>query len=270
MAILNTTPDSFSDGGSLYRHGRLSTDAVLTRGEHLLNEGADLIDIGGESTRPGALPVSVSEELDRVIPAVEALAARFDATISVDTSSPEVMAAAAAAGAALINDVRSLTRPGALEAAVETGLPVCLMHTLGEPQSMQNNPQYRDVVGEVLDYLFDRMDACVLAGLPRERVILDPGFGFGKTLEHNLSLFAALPRFVASGRPVLVGVSRKTMIGQTLGRPVNERVFGSVALALMAAQQGAAVIRVHDIAATRDVLDMHAAVLHAQLGKPGK
>lgn len=264
MAILNTTPDSFSDGGSLYRDGRLSNDAILRRCGRLIEEGADLIDIGGESTRPGAVPVSAAEELDRVIPAVEAITARFDVAVSVDTSAPEVMTAAAAAGAALINDVRALTRPGALEAAVQAQLPVCLMHTLGEPQSMQNNPHYSDVVDEVLDFLLDRLDVCTLAGIPRERLILDPGFGFGKTLDHNLSLFAALSRFVASGQPVLVGVSRKSMVGQALGRAVNERVFGSVALALMAAQQGAAVVRVHDVAATRDVLEMHAAVLDAQ------
>lgn len=264
MAILNTTPDSFSDGGSLYRDGRLNNDAVLKRCERLIEEGADLIDVGGESTRPGADPVSGAEELERVIPVVEAIAARFDVAVSVDTSSPAVMKAAATAGAALINDVRALTRPGAVDAARHTGLPVCLMHTLGEPQSMQNDPQYRDVVSEVLDYLLDRLDACVLAGIPRERLILDPGFGFGKTLQHNLTLFAALPRFVATGLPVLVGVSRKSMVGQVLGRPVNERVHGSVALALMAAQQGAAVVRVHDVAATRDALAMHAAVLAVQ------
>ena len=264
MAILNTTPDSFSDGGSLYRDGRLNNDAVLKRCERLIEEGADLIDVGGESTRPGADPVSGAEELERVIPVVEAIAARFDVAVSVDTSSPAVMKAAATAGAALINDVRALTRPGAVDAARHTGLPVCLMHTLGEPQSMQNDPQYRDVVSEVLDYLLDRLDACVLAGIPRERLILDPGFGFGKTLQHNLTLFAALPRFVATGLPVLVGVSRKSMVGQVLGRPVNERVHGSVALALMAAQQGAAVVRVHDVAATCDALAMHAAVLAAQ------
>lgn len=264
MAILNITPDSFSDGGSLYRDGELSSNAILAHCERLVEEGADLIDIGGESTRPGAVPVNVAEELDRVIPAVEAITARFDIAVSVDTSSPEVMTAAAAGGATLINDVRSLTRPGALEAAVQTRLPVCLMHTLGEPQSMQDHPQYGSVVDEVLDFLLERLDACVLAGIPRERLILDAGFGFGKTLDHNLTLFAALPRFVASGLPILVGVSRKSMIGQVLGRPVNERVFGSVALALMAAQQGAAVVRVHDVAATRDVLDMHTAVLNAQ------
>lgn len=264
MAILNTTPDSFSDGGSLHREGRLNSEAVLARCEQLVTAGADLIDIGGESTRPGADPVSVAEELDRVIPAVETVAARFDVPVSVDTSSAEVMTAAALAGAQMINDVRALTRPGALEAAVRTALPVCLMHTKGEPRSMQSDPQYRDVVAEVLDYLLDRLDACVLAGIPRERLLLDPGFGFGKTLDHNLALFASLPRFVATGQSVLVGVSRKSMIGQTLGRPVSERVHGSVALALMAAQQGAAVVRVHDVAATRDVLAMHSAVLSAQ------
>lgn len=264
MAILNTTPDSFSDGGSLYRDGRLSSEAVLARCERLIEEGADLIDVGGESTRPGAHPVGVTEELERVVPVVEAITSRFDVAVSVDTSSPEVMTAAATAGAALINDVRALTRPGALEAALHTGLPVCLMHTLGEPQSMQDDPQYGDVVSEVLDYLLDRLDACVLAGIPRERVVLDPGFGFGKTLRHNLTLFAALPRFIATGLPVLVGVSRKSMVGQVLDRPVDERVHGSVALALMAAQQGAALVRVHDVAATHDALVMHEAVLDAQ------
>lgn len=264
MAILNTTPDSFSDGGCLYRKGRLDTEAVLARCEQLVMEGADIIDVGGESTRPGAVQVSVDEELERVIPVVEAIAARFDVPISIDTSSPEVMVAAMTAGAAMINDVRALTRAGALSAAVRSGLPACLMHTLGEPHVMQENPQYGDVTAEVLDYLLDRVDASVLAGLPRERLLIDPGFGFGKTFDHNLALFAALPRFVATGLPVLVGVSRKSMIGQALGRPVNQRLHGSVALALMAAQQGVAVVRVHDVAPTRDALKMRAAVLNAQ------
>ncbi len=261
MAILNVTPDSFSDGGLVHRGGRSDLDAVLRRCETLVSEGADLIDVGGESTRPGADPVPVAEELERVVPTVEAIARRFDVPVSVDTSSPAVMTAAAQAGAALINDVRALTRPGALAAAAETGLPVCLMHTLGEPRTMQDAPRYEDVATEVLDYLLARLDACVLGGIPRQRLLLDPGFGFGKTLAHNLALFAALPRFVAAGLPVLVGVSRKSMVGQVLNRPVNDRVHGSVALALMAAQQGVAMVRVHDVAATRDVLDMHRAVI---------
>ncbi|GGE54625.1 dihydropteroate synthase [Halopseudomonas oceani] len=251
MGILNVTPDSFSDGG---RFNRL--DAALQHVEHMIAAGAALIDVGGESTRPGAEPVSVAEELQRVVPVVEAIAARFDVVISVDTSTPEVMTASAAAGAGMINDVRALERPGALEAARATGLPVCLMHRQGEPDMMQLAPRYASVLDEVNAYLQSRVEACEEAGIARERLILDPGFGFGKTLEHNLQLFAHLRDLRPSGLPVLVGVSRKSMIGQALDRPVDQRLYGSLALAALATEAGAAILRVHDVAETADVVRM--------------
>ena len=251
MGILNVTPDSFSDGG---RFNRL--DAALQHVEHMIAAGAALIDVGGESTRPGAEPVSVAEELQRVVPVVEAIAARFDVVISVDTSTPEVMTASAAAGAGMINDVRALERPGALEAARATGLPVCLMHRQGEPDMMQLAPRYASVLDEVNAYLQSRVEACEEAGIARERLILDPGFGFGKTLEHNLQLFAHLRDLRPLGLPVLVGVSRKSMIGQALDRPVDQRLYGSLALAALATEAGAAILRVHDVAETADVVRM--------------
>jgi dihydropteroate synthase len=251
MGILNVTPDSFSDGG---RFNRL--DAALQHVEHMIAAGAALIDVGGESTRPGAEPVSVAEELQRVVPVVEAIAARFDVVISVDTSTPEVMTASAAAGAGMINDVRALERPGALEAARATGLPVCLMHRQGEPDMMQLAPRYASVLDEVNADLQSRVEACEEAGIARERLILDPGFGFGKTLEHNLQLFAHLRDLRPSGLPVLVGVSRKSMIGQALDRPVDQRLYGSLALAALATEAGAAILRVHDVAETADVVRM--------------
>lgn len=254
MGVLNTTPDSFSDGGSYYRDGRLSLDIALSRAEHMVAEGAAILDIGGESTRPGALPVGEQEELDRVVPLVEAIAARLDAVISVDTSTPAVMTAAAAAGAGLINDVRALGRPGALRAAADSGLPVCLMHMQGEPGTMQQAPHYEDVVREVGDYLEQRVQACREAGIARERILLDPGFGFGKTDEHNLALLRGLDRLAPAEMPVLAGLSRKSMIGRLLGREVDERLPGSLALAMLAAQRGARILRVHDVAATVDVL----------------
>ena len=260
MGILNLTPDSFSDGGSLYRGDQVDLERVLYRAQQLIDEGADLLDLGGESTRPGADKVVLSAELDRVLPVLEALYSRFDIPLSVDTSSPELMAEAAGSGAAMLNDVRALARMGALAAAAESGLPVCLMHSLGEPQVMQNNPQYQDVVAEVLAFLRQRISACEKAGISRSRLVLDPGFGFGKTLEQNLSLFRALPALVAEGLPVLVGVSRKSMIGAILNKPVEQRLYGSTALAVLAAQSGAAIIRVHDVAATVDSLKMLEAV----------
>jgi len=228
--------------------------------EALLAEGANIIDVGGESTRPNATPVSVSEELSRVIPIVEAINARFDVPVSVDTSAPEVIAAAARAGAAMINDVRALQCPGALEAVAIAGLPVCLMHMSGEPRMMQNNPCYRDVVQEVETFLLARVNACVAAGITPENILLDPGFGFGKTLEHNLTLFRSLSELRALGFPLLVGVSRKSMIGAILDKPVDQRMVGSVALAMLAAQQGVGILRVHDVAATADVLKIMRAV----------
>ena len=260
MGILNLTPDSFSDGGNLYCGDKIDLDTVLYRAQHLIDAGADLLDIGGESTRPGASKVELNEEVARVLPVLEALLSRFDIPLSVDTSSPALMVEAASSGAELLNDVRALGRAGALEAATVTGLPICLMHSLGEPQVMQDNPLYRDVVVDVIGFLRQRITACEKAGISRSRLILDPGFGFGKTLEQNLSLFRALPALVAEGLPVMVGVSRKSMIGTILNKPVEQRVFGSAALALLAAQAGAAIVRVHDVAATVDSLKILEAI----------
>lgn len=259
MGILNVTPDSFSDGGRF-----AARDAALRHAIEMVAGGASLIDIGGESTRPGARPVSPVEELERVAPVVEAIAAELDVIISLDTSTPAVMREGARLGAGLINDVRALRREGALEAAADTGLPVCLMHMLGEPGNMQQNPQYRDVVSEVRDFLAARMSACVDAGIPVERLILDPGFGFAKTLAHNLSLFKRLEALHALGRPLLVGVSRKTMIGQALGREMHERLPGGLALAALAVAKGACILRVHDVAETVDAVRMIAAVQAAE------
>lgn len=254
MGILNTTPDSFSDGGDLYQTSHLSLDLALKRAEQMLAEGADIIDVGGESTRPGASPVSAQQELDRVIPVVEALVNKLDALVSVDTSRAVVMRESAAKGAGLINDVRALQLDGALVAATDTGLPVCLMHMQGQPTTMQQAPVYSDVVEEVGDFLKARIHACQLAGIPRSRILVDPGFGFGKTLAHNLALLKRLPELAVLGVPVLVGLSRKSMLGQLLNRNVDERLPGSLALAMASAQRGASIIRVHDVAATKDVL----------------
>ncbi|MEE4086224.1 dihydropteroate synthase [Pseudomonas viridiflava] len=259
MGILNATPDSFSDGG---RYSQL--DAALRHAQEMVAAGATLIDVGGESTRPGARPVSPAEEVDRVAPVVERIARELDVIISVDTSTPEVIVESARLGAGLINDVRSLRRPGALEAAAATGLPVCLMHMLGEPGDMQDNPHYQDLVGEVSAFLADRMERCESAGIPKDRIILDPGFGFAKTLEHNLSLFRHMEALHALGRPLLVGVSRKSMIGAVLGRPVGERLIGGLALAALAMTKGARILRVHDVAETADVVRMIAAVEAAE------
>lgn len=258
MGILNVTPDSFSDGGRF-----LHLDQAMRHVEQMLAEGATLIDVGGESTRPGADPVSPAQELDRVIPVVEAIKRRFETVVSVDTSTPEVMRSAAAAGAGLINDVRALQRPGALEAAAATGLPVCLMHMQGDPQSMQQAPRYTSVIDEVSAFLVERAAACALAGIGAERLLLDPGFGFGKTLEHNLQLFAGMHCLLPRGLPLLVGVSRKSMIGQLLGRPVDQRLAGGLALATLAVRAGARIIRVHDVAATVDAVRMTEAVMAA-------
>ncbi|WP_122437184.1 dihydropteroate synthase [Pseudomonas viridiflava] len=259
MGILNATPDSFSDGG---RYSQL--DAALRHAQEMVAAGATLIDVGGESTRPGARPVSPAEEVDRVAPVVELIARELDVIISVDTSTPEVIVESARLGAGLINDVRSLRRPGALQAAAATGLPVCLMHMLGEPGDMQDNPHYQDLIGEVSAFLTDRMERCEAAGIPKDRIILDPGFGFAKTLEHNLSLFRHMEALHALGRPLLVGVSRKSMIGAVLGRPVGERLIGGLALAALAMTKGARILRVHDVAETADVVRMIAAVEAAE------
>ena len=255
MGILNVTPDSFSDGGCFNR-----LDAALRHAEAMVKAGATLIDIGGESTRPGAPLVSEQEELERVCPAVEAIARELDVIISVDTSTAAVMRESARLGANLINDVRSLQRPGALAAAAESGLPVCLMHMRGEPGTMQDDPHYPDIYAEVHDFLAERMAACERAGIPRARIVLDPGFGFAKTLEHNLRLFQQLERLHEFGLPLLVGVSRKSMIGKVLDRPVGERLYGSLALAALAVARGAQIVRVHDVVETVDVVRMIAAV----------
>ena len=255
MGILNVTPDSFSDGGRF-----AALDAALRHAEAMVQAGATLIDVGGESTRPGAPVVLPQEELDRVAPVVERIARELDVIISVDTSAPIVMTEVARLGAGLINDVRSLRREGALQAAAATGLPVCLMHMLGEPGDMQDNPRYEDLVGEVSGFLADSMARCAAAGIGPERIVLDPGFGFAKTLQHNLSLFKHMEALHALGRPLLVGVSRKSMVGQTLNRPVAERLYGSLALAALAMTKGARILRVHDVAETVDVVRMIAAV----------
>ncbi|NND43836.1 MAG: dihydropteroate synthase [Xanthomonadales bacterium] len=258
MGILNVTPDSFSDGGDW-----LSPREAVLHAHHMATAGADIIDIGGESTRPGADPVPVQQELDRVIPVIEALWAETRIPISIDTSKPEVMRAAAEAGAGMINDVFALRREGALEAAAALGLPVCLMHMQGEPRSMQSEPEYQDVTTEVREFLLQRATDCEAAGIARENILLDPGFGFGKRLEHNLELLRGLPELAAQGYPVLAGLSRKSMLGEITGRRVGNRAAGSVALALLAAQAGAAVLRVHDVAETRDVLKVLEAVFPA-------
>lgn len=261
MAVINVTPDSFSDGGRFVRNGRIAVDAVLAQVESAISNGAQLIDVGGESTRPGAAVVPEQEELARVVPVVEAIAQRFDIIISVDTSSPAVICESARVGAGLINDVRSLTRDGALQAAAQSGLPVCAMHMNGEPQVMQQQPRYDDVVGEVIDFLQARVAAYRAAGITEDRIVLDPGFGFGKTLEHNLTLFRALPRLKALGYPLLVGVSRKTMVGAITGRDVAQRMPGSIVLAALAAERGAAILRAHDVAETADALAIASAVM---------
>jgi dihydropteroate synthase len=259
MGILNATPDSFSDGG---RFNQL--DVALRHAEAMVAAGATLIDVGGESTRPGARVVSPLEELERVAPVVEALNRELDVIISVDTSTPAVIRESARLGAGLINDVRSLRRDGALDAAAATGLPVCLMHMLGEPGNMQDDPHYQDLLGEVSAFLVERMDACAAVGIPAERIILDPGFGFAKSLDHNLSLFKHMEALHALGRPLLVGVSRKSMIGGVLGRAVGERLYGGLALAALAMVKGARILRVHDVAETIDVVRMIAAVESAE------
>lgn len=259
MGILNVTPDSFSDGGRFNR-----VDAALRHAAAMVEAGARLIDVGGESTRPGACEVSPAQELDRVAPVVEAINRELDVIVSVDTSTPLVMREAARLGAGLINDVRSLRREGALNAASESGLPVCLMHMRDEPTTMQVDPRYEDLLGEVSAYLVERMAACVASGIPENRIVLDPGFGFAKTLAHNLSLFKHLHALQDLGRPLLVGVSRKSMIGHALGRDVDQRLAGSLALAALAALQGVSILRVHDVAETVDVVRMLAAVDAAQ------
>jgi len=251
MGILNVTPDSFSDGGIF-----LSREAAIAHALMMVEEGADLIDVGGESTRPGAQAIPVQEELDRVIPVIEAIARAVPVPISIDTSKPEVMRAAVAAGAGLINDVRALREPGAIETASALQIPVCLMHMQGEPRSMQEHPAYNDVAIDVRDFLQARIDACTAAGIPHQRIVLDPGFGFGKTVEHNLEILRRLGELRALGAPILAGLSRKSMIGALFGLPVENRLHASVALALIAVQNGATMLRVHDVRATREAIRM--------------
>ncbi len=258
MGILNVTPDSFSDGGRFDKPAK-----ALPRVRQMIAEGADIIDIGGESTRPGASAVSIEEELHRVLPLIEAIRAESDIPISVDTSKAPVMLQAVEAGANMINDVRALRDNGALEAVAGLAVPVCLMHMQGEPRSMQNQPRYQNVVEEVLQFLLQRAEICAAAGIRRDRIIIDPGFGFGKSLQHNLALFQALQRFVATGLPVLVGVSRKSMIGQVLNVPVEERMPASVALAGLASWLGVAILRVHDVQPTVHAVRMCRAIKNA-------
>ncbi|MFB9068070.1 dihydropteroate synthase [Pseudofulvimonas gallinarii] len=259
MGIVNVTPDSFSDGG---RHA--STEAAVAHALRLAEEGADILDIGGESTRPGADPVPLDEELRRVIPVIEALVRDSDRIVSVDTRHAEVMRAAIAAGAGMVNDVAALRGEGALSAVADSAAAVCLMHMQGEPGSMQDAPHYDDVIGEVRRFLADRILACELAGILRRRIVIDPGFGFGKTSEHNLALLAGLDRFADLGVPLLAGLSRKRTIGELTGRDEPaQRLHGSVAAAVLAAERGARILRVHDVAATRDALRVQAAVAAA-------
>lgn len=259
MGILNVTPDSFSDGGA---HNNLST--ALKHAEGMIEAGASIIDVGGESTRPNAAIVSVQEELDRVVPIVEAINNNFEVVISVDTSTPEVMLASAKVGAGLINDVRSLQREGALQAAQQTGLPVCIMHMRGEPRDMQQQTYYADLLAEVKDFLLERINSCQQAGISKEQIIIDPGFGFAKTLEQNLSLFRQMEQLLSLGHPMLVGVSRKSMIGGVLGKQVTQRLYGSLALAALALTKGAHILRVHDVAETVDIVKMINAVESAE------
>lgn len=262
MGILNVTPDSFSDGGT---HNTL-VEAVK-HANLMINAGATIIDIGGESTRPGAADVSVEEELARVIPTVEAIAQRFEVWISVDTSKPEVIRESARVGAHIINDIRSLTEPGALEAAAETGLPVCLMHMQGQPKTMQDAPKYADVFADVERFFIEHIVRCERAGIAKDKLLLDPGFGFGKNLSHNYELLARLGEFHHFGLPLLVGMSRKSMVGQLLNVGPTERLNGSLACAVIAAMQGAQIIRVHDVKETVEALRVVEATLAAKENK---
>ena len=267
MGILNVTPDSFSDGGALnlpdISQFRISLDRAIAAAGQMVDAGASVIDVGGESTRPGAPPVSVQEELDRVIPVVEAIRQRFDVLISVDTSAPAVITQASSAGAGMVNDIRALRRPGALEAVAATRMALCLMHMQGDPATMQNQPHYSDVVVDVTGFLQQRVADCVAAGIAANRICIDPGFGFGKTQLHNYQLLARLAQCMAPGFPLLVGLSRKSMIGSVLGKPVDQRVAGSVAAAVLAAVAGARIIRVHDVADTVDAMKVVSAMMEA-------
>ena len=266
MGILNVTPDSFSDGGSF-----LALDDALRQAVRMADEGADILDIGGESTRPGATGVSSEEEMARVVPVIESLRDAVDVPLSIDTSKPEIMRAAVAAGAGMINDVSALRAPGAIAAAAQLAVPVCLMHMLGEPRTMQAAPQYTDVVADIIDYLNLRVSACEAGGVARGRLLIDPGFGFGKTVRHNLELLRDLGRFARLGLPLLVGISRKSMLGAVTGQPVEARLAASVAAAVMAVERGARIVRVHDVRATVDALRLWQATQAGDLVRePGK
>ncbi len=264
MGILNVTPDSFSDGGQLLKNGGVDADALCRRAEAMVVAGARILDIGGESTRPGAEPVSEQEELDRVLGALSVLRSRVDAIYSIDTSSPAVMRQSAAVGAGLINDVRALSRPEAITAVADLGLPVCLMHMRGDPATMQNAPTYADVVEEVRAFFRLRIDSCLAGGIEKGNILLDPGFGFGKSVVHNFELLRRLHHLVLDDLPILVGLSRKSMIAGVIPREVAERVPASVALALMAVDRGARIVRVHDVAETVDALAMWSALEEMQ------
>jgi dihydropteroate synthase len=261
MAVLNVTPDSFSDGGRY-----ASLDAAVARAERMIEEGAAIVDVGGESTRPGASPVSAEEEIRRVVPVIERLVARMAVPVSVDTSKPEVMRAAVDAGAQMINDVRALRAPGALATAAASGSAVCLMHMRGEPASMQSAPAYDDVIADVRTFLAERVAACLSAGIPRQRICIDPGIGFGKLPEHNLALLAGLAGIGEPSLPIVVGVSRKSLVGIITGRPPGDRLAGSVAFAALAVALGARIVRAHDVAATVDAVKVAAALLPALQG----
>ncbi|WP_028470580.1 dihydropteroate synthase [Neptunomonas japonica] len=262
MGILNVTPDSFSDGGELFKHNKLSVENALERAAQMVKEGASIIDVGGESTRPGAKKVTLQEELDRVLPIVDIISKELDVLISVDTSQPEVIINAAQLGAGIINDVRALSVPGALEAAAETGLPICLMHMKGSPQDMQDAPIYTNVIDEVAAFFHERIKACAEAGIASARLLLDPGFGFGKTLEHNLALLNRLDALHDFALPLLIGTSRKSMIAGVLDRAVDQRLPGSLATVAIGVMKGAKIIRVHDVLESVDVVRMTEAVMH--------
>jgi dihydropteroate synthase len=264
MGILNLTSDSFYDGGRYVR-----AEVALDRAAAMVTEGADIIDVGGESTRPGAVGVLESVETERVVPVIERIARTLDVTISIDTSKPGVMAAATAAGAHIVNDVRALRAPGAREWAARSGVGVCLMHMQGEPRTMQHHPHYQDVVAEVSQFLVGARESCLSAGVAQDAIVLDPGVGFGKGLEHNMTLLKELPRLAALGSPLLVGVSRKSFIGRVLDRGTEERLYGGLGLAALAVSLGARIIRTHDVAPTRDAIRMVSAVLQGAQGAEG-
>ena len=263
MGILNVTPDSFSDGGNF-----IELDDALSQAQRMISEGADIIDVGGESTRPGAEPVSEQQEIDRVVPVIEAIASRFDVVVSLDSSKAAVMREAASVGAGMLNDVRALQEPLAVEVAAQTGLPVCLMHMQGQPGTMQKAPYYKDVTAEVIEFLVHRRNVCVAAGISAGQIVLDPGFGFGKTLSHNLSLLNELDQLCVEA-PVLIGLSRKRMLGAILGDNSADRVTASVTAALLCVQRGASIVRVHDVEPTVHALAVHWTALEAAVEQNG-